>query len=293
MSPEAGPPGPESHACNSAQGFPQSGENSVPGRPGRRAFLAAAGAAGLALLAGACGGDGGALGGRSDGALGDRPAPSAAPPPPPPTAPAGPAAWIVRGPATPDRVALTFHTDGDLGLAGEILGVLRRAGVPMTAFVVGQWLAANPDWAKRLIDDGHELANHTYDHPVFAGLPPEAMRDQIVRTRDLLVRLTGSPGRLFRPSGTANGIDPPPPTALAAAGAAGYRTVLGYDVDPVDYQSPPAPVLAQRTLAGIGPGSVVSLHFGYPNTLAALPAIIDGLRVRRLTPVTASALLGP
>lgn len=269
---------------------------------GRRAFLAAAGTAGLAVLAAACGGGGdGALGapdaGRDTLGPGTRPPgpggpPTTGPPPTPPPAPAGPAAWVTRGPATPGRVDLTFHTDGDLGLAGEILATLRRAGVPMTAFIVGQWLAANPDWAKRIADDGHELANHTYDHPVFAGLPPDAMRDQIVRTRDLLVRLSGSPGKPFRPSGTANGIDPPPAAALAAAGAAGYPVVLGYDIDPLDYQSPTAPVIAQRALAGVGPGSVISLHFGYPNTLVALPAILDGLRARQLTPVTASALLG-
>jgi polysaccharide deacetylase 2 family uncharacterized protein YibQ len=51
-------------------------------------------------------------------------------------------------------------------------------------------------------------------------------------------------------------------------------------------------MIAQRALGGVGPGSVISLHFGYPNTLAALPAILDGLRARQLTPVTASALLG-
>lgn len=274
-------------------------ERTVPDGVGRRAFLAATGTAGLALLAAACGGGGGGALGATDagrGALdaGTRPPGPGGPGPtsPPPTTPPGPAVWVTRGPAAPGRVALTFHTDGDLGLAGEILATLRRAGVPMTAFVVGQWLAANPDWAKRITDDGHELANHTYDHPVFAGLPPEAMRDQIVRTRDLLVRLTGSPGKLFRPSGTANGIDPPPAAALTAAGAAGYPVVLGYDIDPLDYQSPPAPMIAQRALGGVGPGSVISLHFGYPNTLAALPAILDGLRARQLTPVTASALLG-
>lgn len=269
-------------------------------RLGRRGFLAAIGIVGLTA---ACGGGGsGALGSDDQdlGGSGTAPptatptAPATTPPTTPPTTvPPGPARWVVRGPDSPNRVALTFHTDGDLALADQILRTLRQRSVPITSFLVGEWLAANPDWAARLTDDGHELANHTYTHPTFSGLSPAAMRDEITRTRDLLVRLTGAPGRFFRPSGTANGVDSPSAAVLEAAGDSGYAVVLGYDVDPLDYQSPAPDVIAQRVLGGAKPGSVVSLHFGYPNTLAALPAILDGLSARGLTPVTASKLLGP
>jgi len=266
-------------------------------RVDRRLFLTAIG---VAALAAACssGGGSGALG-SDDQDLGTGGAvPSTVPPTTPATttpattAPRGPATWVSRGPETANRVALTFHTDGDLGIADQLLRTLKQRKVPMTSFLVGSWLEANPDWAKRIVDDGHELANHTYTHPTFASLSPDAMRDEITRTRDLLVRLTGSPGGYFRPSGTANGIDSPSAAALAAAGTAGYPIVLGYDVDPLDYQSPSPETIAQRTLAAARPGSIVSLHFGYPNTATALPAILDGLGQRGLTPVTASTLLG-
>jgi hypothetical protein len=68
--------------------------------------------------------------------------------------------------------------------------------------------------------------------------------------------------------------------------------VLGFDVDPLDYQSPGAAAITGRTLAAVAPGAVISLHFGYADTIAAVPAILDGLAARGLTPVTASALLG-
>lgn len=266
----------------------------------RRLFLTAIGVAALTAACGG-GGGGGALGtddqdhGGSEGAgppTSSTASRAAAPPTESTAVAAGPATFVVRGPETADRVALTFHTDGDLALADQILRVLRQRDVPMTSFLVGEWLDANPDWGKRLLDDGHELANHTYTHPTFATLTPDAMRDEIARTRDVLVRLTGSPGAYFRPSGTANGVDPPSADALATAGAAGYPIVLGYDVDPLDYQSPSPDVITQRTLAAARPGAVVSLHFGYPNTAAALPAILDGLAARGLTPVTTSTLLG-
>ncbi|MFM8304770.1 MAG: polysaccharide deacetylase family protein [Actinomycetota bacterium] len=257
----------------------------------RRAFLGAAGAAAVALLAGACWGGGGAL--DAAGTPGPTPAPGPTTAPTAGVAPAsaGPAAFTARGSGRRAQVALTFHTSGDLAIAEQILATLSARRVPITAFLVGQWLEANPSWAKRLTDAGHELANHTYTHPSFATISPDAMRAEIIRTRDLLTRLTGKPGRLFRPSGTGDGTVRPADTVLAAAGAAGYPTVLGFDVDPLDYQSPGATAITQRTLAAATPGAVISLHFGYPDTVAALPGILDGLSARGLTPVTASTLL--
>ena len=50
----------------------------------------------------------------------------------------------------------------------------------MTAFIVGNWLDANPDMAARIADGGHEFANHTYTHPTFGALSPrrDARRDR-------------------------------------------------------------------------------------------------------------------
>jgi hypothetical protein len=67
--------------------------------------------------------------------------------------------------------------------------------------------------------------------------------------------------------------------------------VLGFDVDPLDYDDPGASVVTQRTLAAVHPGAIISLHFGHAGTVAAMPAILDGLDQRHLTPVTVSKLL--
>jgi peptidoglycan/xylan/chitin deacetylase (PgdA/CDA1 family) len=201
------------------------------------------------------------------------------------------ARFLDTGTRTGDRVALTFHTDGDLVLAQKLLDGLARRNTVITSFLVGSWLDANPRWAKELLDAGHELANHTYSHPAFLSLSSDAMRAEIERCRDVIVRLTGYPGALFRPSGTDDGTASPPDTVLDAAAQAGYRTVLGFDVDPRDYTDPGADAVVRRTLAEVASGSIVSLHFGHPGTVEAMPRILDGLEERNLTPVTASALL--
>jgi peptidoglycan/xylan/chitin deacetylase (PgdA/CDA1 family) len=122
-------------------------------------------------------------------------------------------------------------------------------------------------------------------------LSRDAMLDEIVQCRDVLERLSGSPTAFFRPSGTDDGTTALPDVVLDVAGEAGYRTVLGFDVDPRDYTDPGANAVAQRTLDAVGPGSIVSLHFGHPGTIAAMPAILDGLKDKGLTPVHASQLL--
>jgi peptidoglycan/xylan/chitin deacetylase (PgdA/CDA1 family) len=117
------------------------------------------------------------------------------------------------------------------------------------------------------------------------------MTDEIERCRDVLARLTGSSGSFFRPSGTADGTEPPSAAVLDAAGIAGIPVVLGFDVDPLDYQDPGIEAVATRTLETVQPGSVISLHFDHPGTVVALPPILDGLDERGLQPVTASELL--
>jgi peptidoglycan/xylan/chitin deacetylase (PgdA/CDA1 family) len=253
----------------------------------RRAFLAGAVAALGAVVAG-CGGDGDSSDAAATSAT---TATSAAPTAPPSTVPAE-ARFVVSGPTTKPRVALTFHTNGDLGLADQLLDVLESRHAKMTSFIVGDWLEANPDMAKRIADGGHEFANHTYTHPSFFDLSRDAQLDEVVHCRSVLVSLTGGPGVAFRPSGTDDGTASPSDQILSVAAEAGYSTVLGFGVDPLDYDDPGAAAVTQRTLAVVKPGSIISLHFGHAGTVEAMPGILDGLEQRDLTPVTVSTLLG-
>ncbi len=161
----------------------------------------------------------------------------------------------------------------------------------ITAFMVGTFIDANPDLLARFVDEGHELANHTYSHLTFASLSRDEMTSEVVRCRDALVRATGSPGRFFRTSGTADGITAPSAQELDVIAAAGYDSVAGFDVDPSDYEDPGAEAVASRTAAAAGAGSIVSLHFGHEGTIDAMPAILDDLDRRGLRPVTLSQLL--
>jgi peptidoglycan/xylan/chitin deacetylase (PgdA/CDA1 family) len=201
--------------------------------------------------------------------------------------PAGPAVQVVSGRRDSDEVALTFHGSGEVALTDELLAVVARLKAPITVFAVGTWLEQNPDVGARILAAGHELANHTYTHPALGSAGRSEVAAEIQRCRDVLVRQTGANGRWFRPSG----MDRSTPLVLEEAGAAGYRTVVAYDVDPLDYQDPGAPAIIQRVQAGARPGSIVSLHLGHSGTVAAIEPVITSLRNRGLRPVTVGELL--
>ena len=199
----------------------------------------------------------------------------------------GPASFVANGSRTGTGVALTFHGSGDHTLALELLAAAAKASAPTTVFAVGTWLEQQPDMARRILDAGHELANHTYTHPALARVDRVGVAREITRCRDVLARLSGSGGEWFRPSG----IDHPTDLMLEEAGRAGYRVSVGYDVDPHDYQDPGADVVLSRVKAGAQAGSIVSLHFGHAGTVAAFPGVVSALRDRGLEPVLVRHLL--
>lgn len=200
----------------------------------------------------------------------------------------GPARFVARGPADRAAVALTFHTNGDVGLATALLDRLTARRVPITAFVVGEWLDAQPELARRLIAEGHELANHTWSHPSMGELDEAAITEEIVRCAEVVRRYSGGPGRWFRPSA----MEVPTDAVLAAAGRAGYATVVGYSLDSLDFTDPGAAAVGDNVISSVAAGDIVSLHFGHRDTVEAIDPIIEHLQLRSLRPVTLATLLG-
>ncbi|MER5961293.1 polysaccharide deacetylase family protein [Streptomyces sp. NPDC002057] len=248
----------------------------------RRGALRAGAAAALAgTLATACGTDP-----RPAAPAPRRPAPAPRAAPAPRRLPGQPAE-IDHGPRDRPRVALTFHGQGDPALARTLLGQAEKAGARVTVLAVGSWLDAHPDLARRVLDGGHDLGNHTQRHiDVNAMTEAEALAEiEACATR--LRRLTGSIGTWFRPSRTQHAT----PAVLRAAHRAGYPHVLSYDVDSLDFTSPGADAVVRNVTGAVRPGSVVSLHFGYPDTAAALPLLLADLDRRGLRAVTTTELL--
>ncbi|MEV5968959.1 polysaccharide deacetylase family protein [Streptomyces sp. NPDC051921] len=237
-----------------------------------------------------------ALAGALATGCGTEPRPAPRPQGPAPAAPVAapaPRRWpglpveIANGPRDRPRVALTFHGQGDPAVARALLDQAERHGARVTVLAVGDWLDRHPELARRVLDGGHDLGNHTQRHLDVNAMGESEAYAEIEACARRLRRLTGSIGTWFRPSRGRHAVE----AVRLAAARAGYPHVLSYDVDSLDFTSPgPAAVVAHVT-GSIRNGSVVSLHFGYPDTVAALPLLLADLDRRGLSAVTTTELL--
>lgn len=260
-----------------------------PAGPDRRSLLLGAGV----LLAGCRAAPGAASGAPATAPAtpaGRAPATSPAAAAAGPTAASGARPVVVRRASTGRaEVALTFHGSGDPALAERLLAEAERAGAAVTVLAVGTWLRAQPRMAARILRGGHALGNHTDTHPTLRRLPAAGIAREVDRCAATLRRQTGTVGVAFRPSGGPQVTAP----MVQAAAAAGYRVVLGYDVDSLDNTDPGADAVVARVLEQVRAGSVVSLHLGHVGTVQAMPRLLAGLARRGLRPVSVPVLLAP
>lgn len=184
------------------------------------------------------------------------------------------------------RVALTFDDCGSPSAWDSILNTLHARHVKAAFFCPGIYVRAAPAEARRTVLEGHTIGSHGWDHANFDRLSFAQARRRLIADREVWWRLAkASPTPLFRPPFGAFGR-----TAYAAAAAAGYSTFVLWDVDPNDWRDPGVSTIVSRVLRHVHPGSIVLMHVK-PQTAAALPAILRGLRARRLVPVALAQLL--
>lgn len=257
--------------------------------PDRRTALRATAAAAAGALTAACGTGGGRA---APGPVRATPAPPARPAGQAPAAPAprripGQPVEIAHGPRDRPRVALTFHGNGDPAIARAVLAAAEKARARVTVLAIGSWLDEHPGMARRILDGGHELGNHTQRHLAINGMSEAEAYAEITGCAQRLKRLTGSIGTWFRPSQTQYAT----PLVRTLAQRAGYPHVLSYDVDSLDFTSPGAAAVIRNVTGTIRPGSVVSLHFGYADTVDAMPPLLEELARRELRAVTTTELL--
>jgi len=190
----------------------------------------------------------------------------------------------------PNEVALTFD-DGPSPLwTPPILLFLEQTHTPATFFLIGDEVQQSPSLVLREWQDGFAIGDHTWSHPDMMGLSVADMGYQFSASLQELHTVIGAWACLWfwRPP-----YDMYDGAVLRVARSFGLTTVT-WDVDPADWSLPGTGVIVERVLAQVHPGAIILMHDGGGNraeTLAALPAILAGLRARGLTPVTLPKLL--
>jgi peptidoglycan/xylan/chitin deacetylase (PgdA/CDA1 family) len=210
------------------------------------------------------------------------------PPAPEPTISA-----VEIGRGNPDRpwIALTFDAGSDIGPLPSILETLNEKGIRCTFFITGIMLNQpdGTDLLQRIVDEGHELGNHSDTHPQFTTLTSEGMAEELAAVEDAVVQLTGESTKpYFRPP-FGNRDD----RVRQVVQQNGYFTIYWtYEVR--DWtEDRTAEDIFNRAVDQASNGAIVVLHVGAWETAEVLPDIIDELRARGYRLVTLSELLSP
>jgi peptidoglycan-N-acetylglucosamine deacetylase len=184
-------------------------------------------------------------------------------------------------PAAPERanvVALTFDDGPSPQWTPQVLQILLDEGVKATFCTVGYATQHFPGLVKQERQRGNAACDHTLHHIVtLASRPRSQIRDEIFGQADKLQDVLQESPQLYRPPGGSLS-----PDVISVAHERGLRVLL-WDVDPHDYERPPAPVILQRILERVRPGSVILMHDGggdRSQTVAMLRPLIDQLKAR-------------
>lgn len=202
--------------------------------------------------------------------------------------------FIYHGDREQPYVALTFDLCQKPELPSwfdqDIYDVLTRYDVPATFFMGGDWMRTHVDETMLLAaNPKFELGNHSWSHPDLPGLSEETISNEIVKTQDLLYKLTGRQSKLFRlPAGLYDDL------TLSVIAWHGLHTIQ-WDVETGD---PDPTIDAERmnwaVQTRVQNGSIIIMHAngrGW-HTAEALPEMIEYLRTQGYTLVTVSQLLG-
>nr|WP_269085589.1 glycosyltransferase [Nonomuraea pusilla] len=158
-------------------------------------------------------------------------------------------------------VALTFDDGPDPVWTPRLLDVLKRHRARATFFAVGARISENPALARRILDEGHELGNHTYAHADLASVPAWRLRLEVSLTQKAIAGATGVHTRLVRLpySSTPASVSGAQWQAMRELGADGYLVALT-DLDTKDWSRPGVPAVVKAGTPARGRGAVVMMH---------------------------------
>ena len=175
---------------------------------------------------------------------------------------------IYNGNRKENNVSLMFNVYENTQVVNGIIDVLNEKGVKATFFVGGCWADDNENTLKRIIECGHELANHGYFHKDHKKLSYEENYQEISNTGSIVKALCGKEMNLFAPpSGSFS------PNTLKASYNLGYKVIM-WSKDTIDWRDSDTTLIYNRATKNLSGGDLVLMH-PKKHTLKILPNIID------------------
>ncbi|MGI6130121.1 MAG: polysaccharide deacetylase family protein, partial [bacterium] len=184
------------------------------------------------------------------------------------------------------RVALTFDDGPVAGWTEKYLAVLDEKEVPAAFFFIGHLAEKHSDLVSAVDAAGHDVGVHSYTHKKLTSLKEPAIKQELEQSAAAVHQTTQQSVAYFRPPyGAYNN------TVKKLAHELGQTLIL-WNVDPRDWDTEDPNQIVTEVLRQVRPGSIILLHEGKPQTLQALPIIIDRLQQEGYEFTTVSDLFG-
>lgn len=183
-------------------------------------------------------------------------------------------------------VAMSFDDGPHPELTPKLLDMLKERGIKATFYVVGRNVAQYPDVARRIVAEGHEIANHTWSHPSLTKLSAARVAKEIESTTEAITGATGvKPTTLRPPYGATN-------AALNRRinDEFGLKVAM-WSVDPQDWKIRKASHVSSHIIERAVAGDIILAHDIHPSTVAAMPQTLDALAAKGLKFVTVAELM--
>ncbi|MFI6595199.1 polysaccharide deacetylase family protein [Nonomuraea sp. NPDC050536] len=181
-------------------------------------------------------------------------------------------------------LALTFD-DGPGKYAGKLLDTLKKYNAKATFFLEGQYVHARPAYVKRMAQEGHELGNHSYTHPNFTNLEPEAIRSEIQKTQDAVKKASGVTPTLLRPPyGMAD-------TQVSDVAAEFGMPMILWTAGSRDWATKNVKEIQKQTLSVAQPNGIILMHDWVKQTVDGMPSLIKTLQAKGYHLVTVSEVI--
>lgn len=177
---------------------------------------------------------------------------------------------------TKKEVVLTFDDWASEERTKEVLSVLRQYNIKSTFFLIGKRAEENPHIAKLILDEGHEIASHSYNHANVTKMSPEELQEDLIKAHQALTyALQQSPLLYFRPA--QGEMDERTAKIIAATGV---KVIALYDIASFDWNLDyTAQDIYKRVMDRMAPGKIIVMHvLDGTQTVEALPLIIEQLQ---------------
>lgn len=183
--------------------------------------------------------------------------------------------------------ALTFDISWGTEVPGPVLDTLKEYNIKSTFFISGPWAVKHPEFPKRIVADGHEIASHGEEHVNLSEYSKADIQKNIITAQEKIKQVTGVTPNLIRtPNGDWNDL------VLTTAEELNYK-VIQWSTDSLDWKKPGVQAIVDRVLKNTHPGAIILMHASDTclQTPAALPQVLDGLKQQGYQLVTVSELL--